>query len=119
MRLDQAIACVSGMAQHPPHVGGIDLDAPRATYDERRGGHGPDLAYHQGEAVRTESRPGKKKRNVLRSVTGQEVADKISEVPRNSEDKPDTPVKILRISIRTVRASTPAKPAPATTGTTH
>jgi len=52
-------------------------------------------------------------------VTGQEVADKISEVPRNSEDKPDTPVKVIRISIRTVRASTPAKPAPAKTAPTR
>ena len=52
-------------------------------------------------------------------VTGQEVADKISEVPRNSDDKPDTPVKIIRISVRTVRASAPAKPAAAATGTTH
>ncbi len=42
-------------------------------------------------------------------VSGQEVADAISEVPRNVDDKPLTPVKILRITIRTVRAAnTPA-----------
>ncbi len=44
-------------------------------------------------------------------VSGQEVADAISEVPRDPEnDKPLTPVKILAISIRTVGASAP-KPA--------
>jgi peptidyl-prolyl cis-trans isomerase A (cyclophilin A) len=37
-------------------------------------------------------------------VSGQEVADAISNVPRNADDKPDTPVKILRISIRRVSA---------------
>lgn len=41
-------------------------------------------------------------------VSGQDVADRISEVPRDDQDKPLTPVKILRISIRTVRATTPA-----------
>jgi len=46
-------------------------------------------------------------------VSGQDVVDRISEVPRNDQDKPLTPVKIIRISIRTVHASTPAKPAPA------
>ncbi len=42
-------------------------------------------------------------------VSGQEVADRISEVPRDDQDKPLTPVKIIRISIRTVRASAPAR----------
>jgi len=42
-------------------------------------------------------------------VSGQDVVDSISQVPRDDQDKPTTPVKILRISIRTVRA-TPAKP---------
>jgi peptidyl-prolyl cis-trans isomerase A (cyclophilin A) len=50
-------------------------------------------------------------------VSGQDVADKISEVPRNGEDKPDTPVKIIRIVVRTVRATTPETTA-ATAGTT-
>jgi peptidyl-prolyl cis-trans isomerase A (cyclophilin A) len=54
-------------------------------------------------------------------VSGQDVADKISEVPRNGEDKPDTPVKIIRVAVRTVHASTPAKPAApaASTATKH
>lgn len=43
-------------------------------------------------------------------VSGQEVANAISEVPRDSQDKPVTPVKILRISIRRV-GSTATKPA--------
>ena len=50
-------------------------------------------------------------------VSGQDVADKISEVPRNAEDKPDTPVKIIRIVVKTVRATTPGTPA-ARAGTT-
>lgn len=37
-------------------------------------------------------------------VTGQEVADAISKVPRNVEDRPDTPVTITGIAIRTVAA---------------
>ncbi len=41
-------------------------------------------------------------------VSGQEVADAISKVPRNSADKPDQPVKITAIAIRTVKA--PAAP---------
>ncbi|HEX3683742.1 MAG TPA: peptidylprolyl isomerase [Bryobacteraceae bacterium] len=45
-------------------------------------------------------------------VSGQEVADAISEVPRDSQDKPLTPVKIIRISVREVR-SPAAKPATA------
>ncbi len=44
-------------------------------------------------------------------VSGQDVADAISQVPRDEQDKPLTPVKILRISIRKVRA-TPAKTGP-------
>jgi peptidyl-prolyl cis-trans isomerase A (cyclophilin A) len=35
-------------------------------------------------------------------VSGQSVVDTISQVPRNDEDKPLTPVKILRIAIRRV-----------------
>lgn len=42
-------------------------------------------------------------------VSGQEVADNISQVPRDEQDKPLTPVKILRISIRSV-ANTQPKP---------
>lgn len=42
-------------------------------------------------------------------VSGQEVADQISTVPRDNNDKPRTPVKILRIAIRTVPAA-PSKP---------
>lgn len=42
-------------------------------------------------------------------VSGQEVADAISKVPRNGEDRPDTPVKIAAIGIRRVEASAPAK----------
>lgn len=37
-------------------------------------------------------------------VTGQEVADAISKVPRNADDRPDTPVTITAIAIRTVAA---------------
>lgn len=44
-------------------------------------------------------------------VSGQDVADRISEVPRNDEDKPLTPVKILRISIRTVHPTASTKPS--------
>jgi peptidyl-prolyl cis-trans isomerase A (cyclophilin A) len=44
-------------------------------------------------------------------VSGQEVADSISQVPRDAQDKPLSPVKIQRISIRSV-ASTAAKSAP-------
>ena len=35
-------------------------------------------------------------------VSGQEVADAISNVPRNADDKPDTPVKIVAIKIQRV-----------------
>jgi len=38
-------------------------------------------------------------------VSGQDVADKISQVPRDDQDKPSTPVKIIRISIRSVGAA--------------
>lgn len=38
-------------------------------------------------------------------VSGQDVANAISEVPRDSRDKPLTPVKILRISIHEVQAA--------------
>jgi peptidyl-prolyl cis-trans isomerase A (cyclophilin A) len=42
-------------------------------------------------------------------VSGQDVADAISKVSRNSEDKPDTPVKITAINVRRVEAGAPAK----------
>jgi peptidyl-prolyl cis-trans isomerase A (cyclophilin A) len=42
-------------------------------------------------------------------VSGQDVANAISEAPRDSQDKPLTPVKIIRISIREV-PSPAAKP---------
>jgi len=48
-------------------------------------------------------------------VSGQDVVDAISKVPRDDQDKPSTPVKITRISIRRVgaavrpQAQTPAK----------
>lgn len=40
-------------------------------------------------------------------VSGQDVANAISEVPRDSHDKPLAPVKILRISIHEVQAPAP------------
>jgi peptidyl-prolyl cis-trans isomerase A (cyclophilin A) len=43
-------------------------------------------------------------------VSGQDVADAISKVSRNAEDRPDTPVTITAIKIRTV----PAAKAPST-----
>ncbi|MBV9035430.1 MAG: peptidylprolyl isomerase [Acidobacteriaceae bacterium] len=43
-------------------------------------------------------------------VSGQEVADAISKVSRNAEDRPDTPVKIAAITIRRVEATSAAKP---------
>jgi peptidyl-prolyl cis-trans isomerase A (cyclophilin A) len=42
-------------------------------------------------------------------VIGQDVAVKISEAPRNADDKPLTPVKITRLVIKDVGAA-PAKP---------
>jgi peptidyl-prolyl cis-trans isomerase A (cyclophilin A) len=39
-------------------------------------------------------------------VAGQDVADAIAKAPRDSEDKPLTPVKITRIAIRKVPANT-------------
>ena len=48
-------------------------------------------------------------------VSGQDVADAISKVPRDAEDKPLTPVKILRISIRRV----PAHAAASATAASH
>lgn len=47
-------------------------------------------------------------------VSGQDVADAISKVPRDSADKPNEPVKIAAIAIRTVKApgeAIGAKPA--------
>lgn len=38
-------------------------------------------------------------------VSGQDVADAISNVPRGENDKPNTPVKIIAIAIRTVKAA--------------
>ena len=43
-------------------------------------------------------------------VTGQDVADAIANVPRDENDKPNTPVKIIRIVIKRVRP-TPAAPS--------
>ena len=42
-------------------------------------------------------------------VSGQEAADAISKVPRNAEDKPDTPVTIKAIAVRRVEAPSAAK----------
>lgn len=42
-------------------------------------------------------------------VSGQEVADAISKVPRNAEDRPDTPITITAITIRRMAASNAAK----------
>ncbi len=39
-------------------------------------------------------------------VSGQEVADAISQVPRDADDKPLTPVKIVAITVRSVAAPT-------------
>jgi peptidyl-prolyl cis-trans isomerase A (cyclophilin A) len=47
-------------------------------------------------------------------VSGQDVADSISQVPRDAQDKPLTPVKILRIAIRSV-GKTAGRPEPAHT----
>ena len=47
-------------------------------------------------------------------VTGQEIADAISKVPRDSSDKPNEPIKITAIAIRTVKTPgevTAVKPA--------
>jgi peptidyl-prolyl cis-trans isomerase A (cyclophilin A) len=38
-------------------------------------------------------------------VSGQDVVDAVSKVPRDDQDKPLTPVKIIRISIRRVGAT--------------
>jgi len=58
-------------------------------------------------------------------VSGQEVADSISKVLRNGDDRPYTPVKLIRVAIRTVPVpgaaagkSTTAAPAKATTKAT-
>jgi peptidyl-prolyl cis-trans isomerase A (cyclophilin A) len=48
-------------------------------------------------------------------IEGQEVADKISQVPRNSEDKPLSPVTIQRIVIARVGPAPAAAPAHRTT----
>lgn len=42
-------------------------------------------------------------------VSGQEIADAISKVPRDADDKPDTPVVIKTIAIKTVPVPAPAK----------
>jgi peptidyl-prolyl cis-trans isomerase A (cyclophilin A) len=43
-------------------------------------------------------------------VSGQDVVDNISKVPRNASDKPDTAVKLIRVAIKKVPAA-PAAPA--------
>ncbi|MGA7412654.1 MAG: peptidylprolyl isomerase [Bryobacteraceae bacterium] len=51
-------------------------------------------------------------------VSGQDVVDKISQVPRDGNDKPNTPVKLIRVSIKKVPApgtAPAAKPAAKTT----
>jgi peptidyl-prolyl cis-trans isomerase A (cyclophilin A) len=48
-------------------------------------------------------------------VTGQDVVDAISKVPTGENDRPITPVKLIRVAIKTVPA-TAAKPAG---GSTH
>jgi cyclophilin family peptidyl-prolyl cis-trans isomerase len=56
-------------------------------------------------------------------VEGQSVVEKIARVPKDSNDMPSTPVKILRITFRRVgpgpqpvsSAAKPAKPKPAST----
>lgn len=42
-------------------------------------------------------------------VSGQEVADAISKVPRNADDKPDAPIKIIGIAVRTVAPAADSK----------
>jgi peptidyl-prolyl cis-trans isomerase A (cyclophilin A) len=44
-------------------------------------------------------------------VSGQDVADSIANVPRDAEDKPLQPVKIIAIAIRTVKSPDAPKPA--------
>jgi peptidyl-prolyl cis-trans isomerase A (cyclophilin A) len=41
-------------------------------------------------------------------VSGQDVVDAISKVPRDDQDKPLTPIKIVRITIRRVGATAPS-----------
>jgi peptidyl-prolyl cis-trans isomerase A (cyclophilin A) len=48
-------------------------------------------------------------------VSGQDVVDKISLVPHDGNDKPNTPVKLIRVAIKKVPA---AGAAPATMSTT-
>lgn len=45
-------------------------------------------------------------------ASGQDVADAISKVPRDENDKPNTPVKIIAIAIRTVKAPAAQGAAP-------
>jgi peptidyl-prolyl cis-trans isomerase A (cyclophilin A) len=47
-------------------------------------------------------------------VSGQEVADAISKVPRDDNDKPLTPVKIIKIAIRKVSTAAAVSKPPAT-----
>jgi cyclophilin family peptidyl-prolyl cis-trans isomerase len=50
-------------------------------------------------------------------VEGQDVVEKIARVPRNAEDRPNTPVRMLRVTVRregpAPAAAKPAKPAAA------
>lgn len=46
-------------------------------------------------------------------VSGQEVANSISRVPRNADDRPFTPVKLTRVAIRTVPSAATATKATA------
>jgi peptidyl-prolyl cis-trans isomerase A (cyclophilin A) len=52
-------------------------------------------------------------------VSGQDVADAISKVGRDDNDKPDTPVKIIRIAIRKVADTGKPDTAKPTSATSH
>jgi peptidyl-prolyl cis-trans isomerase A (cyclophilin A) len=45
-------------------------------------------------------------------VSGQDVADAISQVPRDENDKPNTPVKVMKIAIKQVTAGSAKTAAP-------
>ena len=47
-------------------------------------------------------------------VEGQEIVDKIARVPRNAEDRPNTPVRMLRVTVRR-EGPAPAATKPAAT----
>jgi peptidyl-prolyl cis-trans isomerase A (cyclophilin A) len=45
-------------------------------------------------------------------VSGQDVVDSISKVPTNSDDRPLTPVKLIRVVVKTVPVKKPAGTSP-------